>query len=172
MPDDPRPLIVTALLDRTSMARFEALRRSHYPPERNQVSAHVTLFRQLPGRELDAVRRQIKAIARVTPPLAADVLPPRANGNGVAFPLVAPELVMVHAELADGWASLLIASDRAQLHPHVTVQNKVRATLARATLDVLERDFVPWRAQVTSIALWRYLDGPWESLGEIRLRGA
>ncbi len=53
---DPRPLIVTALLEPGVQARFEALRRAHYPAALNQVPAHVTLFRQLPGRELDAVQ--------------------------------------------------------------------------------------------------------------------
>ena len=38
------PLIVTAELPRDIYALAEGLRRRHYPPERNQVAAHVALF--------------------------------------------------------------------------------------------------------------------------------
>jgi hypothetical protein len=171
MTDDPRPLILTARLDGASMARFAALRRAHYPPERNQVPAHVSLFHQLPGRELEAVRLRLKALARGTPAFAAEVLPPRSIGNGVAFPLNAPMLVNVHAELADAWAPLLIAQDRGRLYPHVTVQNKVTAAVAHATLATLAAGFAPWRAQVLAIDIWRYLGGPWEDVGSVALRG-
>jgi hypothetical protein len=171
MADDPRPLILTARLDRAAMARFEALRRAHFPPDRNIVPAHVSLFHQLPGREIDAVRLRLKALARATPAFAADVLPPKSIGNGVAYPLAAPTLVALRAELADAWAPLLIAQDRGRLFPHVTVQNKVSAAAARETLATLAAAFVPWRAQVVGFDIWRYLDGPWEAMGSVALRG-
>ena len=42
------PLIVTALLDEAAQQRFDRLRRSHFPPERNHLDAHLTLFHRLP----------------------------------------------------------------------------------------------------------------------------
>ena len=42
------PLIVTALLDEVAQERFDRLRREHFPPERNQLDAHLTLFHRLP----------------------------------------------------------------------------------------------------------------------------
>src|SRR5690606_9346017 len=43
-----QPLIVTATFGAADQAWLEDLRRAHYPQERNQVPAHLTLFRQLP----------------------------------------------------------------------------------------------------------------------------
>lgn len=40
--------ILTLHLDPTAQSRFEALRQRHYPPERNQIPAHLTLFHTLP----------------------------------------------------------------------------------------------------------------------------
>ena len=43
------PLILTAQLPRDLHARFTALRTAHFPPERNYLEAHVTLFHALPA---------------------------------------------------------------------------------------------------------------------------
>ena len=53
--DDRDPLILTLMLDEGTQAWLDALRRAQFPPERNLVPAHVTLFHALPGGELDAV---------------------------------------------------------------------------------------------------------------------
>ena len=42
------PLIVTALLGRADHAWLDGERQRHFPPERNQLPAHLTLFHQLP----------------------------------------------------------------------------------------------------------------------------
>ena len=38
------PLIVTAQLDARAAAALGALRRRHFPPGRNDLAAHLTLF--------------------------------------------------------------------------------------------------------------------------------
>lgn len=168
---DYRPLILTALFEPDTQARFQRLRDSHFPPERNIVPAHLTLFHHLPGGEIDAIRARLSQIARLTPAAAADVVGLRSLGKGVAFTIRAPELEAVRAELADAWATLLVPQDRQGWRPHVTVQNKVRPEEARALLAKLEADFAPWRADLVALRLWRYLNGPWEALGEFRFRG-
>src|SRR5215217_6904909 len=50
------PLVLTLALDAATAAWLEALRRAHFPPERNLVPAHVTLFHALPGEAIAAVR--------------------------------------------------------------------------------------------------------------------
>lgn len=170
LPADPRPLILTALLDHAATARFEALRRAHFPPERNVVPAHVTLFHQLPGSSLDAIISHLRAVARAQSMLTVEIAPPRTLGNGVAYDLRAPELISLHAALAAHWAGLTIAQDQARLRPHVTVQNKVSAATAAATLQQLSRDYVPWLAQVRGVTLWRYLGGPWQHIRDIGFR--
>jgi hypothetical protein len=135
------------------------------------VPAHVSLFHHLPGSELDAVRRRLKAVCgQVAPPpvLVAEV---RSIGRGVAYRLRSPALVDVRAELADGWATLLIAQDREGFQPHVTVQNKVTGTQAKATLAQLAAGFTPFETRAIGVAIWRYRDGPWEALGHVDFRG-
>ena len=50
-------LIVTAELGKQDFAWLDALRRRHYPAERNRVPAHLTLFRTLPPSAEAEVRR-------------------------------------------------------------------------------------------------------------------
>lgn len=152
------------------MAKLEALRRHWYPPGRNQVPAHVSLFHQLPGRELDAVKRRLKSVAAECPPPRVTVAGVKSLGQGVALRLASPELAAVRAELAEGWDTLLIPQDRAGFDPHVTIQNKAGAAEARDCLRAMTASFVPFETRCVALALWRYLDGPWERLAEIGFR--
>lgn len=169
--DDPRPLILTALLAPAAQSRFEALRRAHYPPDLNQVPAHVSLFHHLPGSELAAVKRRLLAVCGPLPPPKIEIAGLKSLGRGVAFQLRSPELDGVRAELADGWNTLLIPQDRAGFRAHVTVQNKVTGAVARATFETLRAGFLPFVTTVTGVAIWRYLGGPWQALGEVAFRG-
>lgn len=171
MTPDPRPLILTALAEPDAQGRFEGWRRAHYPPALNQVPAHITLFHHLPGSELDAVKRRLKAVCGQLPPPAIAVTGLRSLGKGVALKLHAPELEFVRNELADGWSTLLIPQDRQGFRPHLTIQNKVTAAEARATLQRLEAGFRAFETCAVAIAVWRYLGGPWEPLGQVGFRG-
>jgi len=168
---DPRPLILTAQLEAPAQARFEALRRAHYPPALNRVPAHVSLFHQLPGRELEAVRRRLKAVCGPVAPPDVEVTGLKLLGQGVAYKLRSAALADVHAELAQGWDTLLIPQDRAGLDAHVTVQNKVTPAAAKATLRQLSAGFAAFATRAIGIAIWRYCDGPWEPLGQVAFRG-
>jgi hypothetical protein len=169
--DDPRPLILTALLAPAAQAHFEAVRRAHYPAERNQVPAHLSLFHHLPGRELAAVKRRLQAVCGPLPPPRIEVTGPKSIGTGVAFGVRSAELDAVRAELADGWQTLLIPQDRNGYRAHVTVQNKVSSSVARATLQRLAAGFSPFATTAVAIAIWRYCDGPWQPLGQVAFRG-
>ena len=170
MTPDPRPLILTALLEPHVQAWFEDLRRAHYPPELNRVPAHVSLFHHLPGSELAAVKRRLKALCAELAPPPIEVTGLKLLGKGVAYKLRAPALADLHAELAEGWWALLIPQDRVGFDPHVTIQNKVTPAAARATLASLTAGFRPFATRALAIALWRYCDGPWESLGSVPFR--
>ena len=54
MPDD-RPLVLTAALDDETFDWLDGLRRRHFPPERNHLAAHLTLFHALPVDQLGRV---------------------------------------------------------------------------------------------------------------------
>jgi len=167
----PPPLIVTAELDPPATERLDALRRAHFPPERLQVGAHLTLFHQLPGEEEEAVRADLAAAAASRPVPAATIAGVRLLGRGVAFDVDAPELVRTRAALAETWAPWLVAQDRGWGRPHVTVQNKVAPEVARALHETLSHGFEPWPARAEALGLWRYLGGPWEAVARVGFGG-
>jgi 2'-5' RNA ligase len=158
------PLIVTLRLDDESSRFFDALRREYFPPERNHLSAHVTLFHALPPNRRDSVRADLAraAAARTAFPVAVTGL--RFLGRGVAYDLAAPELLDLHAQLRSRWAATLTAQDGQKLSPHVTVQNKVAPDTARRLFEGLRRDFSPRHAQGIGLELWEYRGGPWAFL--------
>lgn len=47
-------------MDEDSFEFFNALRRAHFPPERNPLSVHITLFYHLPGECLDEIEDYLK----------------------------------------------------------------------------------------------------------------
>ena len=167
---DSRPLILTARPDAATLARFEALRRAHFPAALNRVPAHISLFHQLPGSEYAAVVERLRLTAREhpRPPVTATGL--RSLGRGVAITLRSPGLAALHADLAAAWEPLLIPQDRQRFAGHVTVQNKVMPAAAKATLATLSAGFVPFDFSIVAIDVWRYLDGPWEHLHATALR--
>jgi len=146
------------------------LRRAHYPPDRNYLPAHLTMFHVLPPSAEGEVRR---ALARL-----AEEAPPRASieglmdlGGGVAFRISSSDLDAMRSELAANFRGLLSAQDRAWWRPHVTIQNKVSARIARTLLDDLEREFRPRPLGIVGLGLHRYLGGPWERVATYSFRG-
>ncbi|MBN9113604.1 MAG: 2'-5' RNA ligase family protein [Pseudonocardia sp.] len=162
-------LIVTAMLDDAAQERFDALRRTHFPPERNHLAAHVTLFHKLPGEHRREVEDDLGVVAgRVGAEVPVRVAGLRFMGQGVAFVLRSPALTQARSGLAQRWEPWLSAQDRAKgADLHVTVQNKVEPEQARALHDALRAEFSPSDVSATGLALWRYLDGPWEELARV-----
>ncbi len=167
---DHRPLILTARPDPGTQARFEALRRAHFPPALNRVPAHISLFHQLPGSEFNAVVARLRLTAREHPAPQVEAVGLRSLGRGVAVTLRSADLVALHADLAEAWEPLLIPQDRHRFAGHVTIQNKVTPAEARATLALLSAGFAPFAFRIVAVDVWRYLDGPWEALQSVALR--
>lgn len=168
---DYRPLILTARFGSRAQALFQRLRDMHFPPERNIVPAHLTLFHHLPGGELQAVSDRLAMLVRSAAVFEVEISGLRSLGRGVAFEIRSETLEALRAELAAGWHGLLIPQDQQGWRPHVTIQNKVEPAVAKALLATLSRDFMPWRGRIAGLSLWRYLDGPWEAVREFRFRG-
>ena len=61
------PIIVSAEFGAADFARLDGLRRAHFPPARNVLPAHLTLFHHLPPSletEIDArVGRMVGALS-------------------------------------------------------------------------------------------------------------
>jgi hypothetical protein len=161
---DAAPLILTLETDERSFAFFDAQRRRSFPPERNFIPAHITLFHHLPGRERAAIADTLLRTALHQKPMTLTVAEVRFLGRGVAYAIRSPEADLLRASLAEEWRPWLTPQDRQKHAHHVTVQNKVPPDVARALFDELRRDFTPFTATATGLHLWTYRGGPWDSL--------
>ncbi len=133
------------------------------------VPAHVSLFHHLPPARFGELDRLIRELTRGTVP-AAMLEPPRSLGRGVAFDVRSPELLAVREEIAERFGSDLIPQDRSRPRLHITVQNKVDADTAHATLRELSDGFAARPLAIAGVAIWEYLGGPWRGLAEHRFR--
>jgi hypothetical protein len=165
------PLTVTAELPGDIQAWAERLRRAHYPAERNQVAAHVTLFRALPPSCEDMLREALAAAARTHPPLPARLDGTIPLGQGTAIGIVSPPVQALRAELADRLRGLLTPQDSAAPRLHVTIQNKVSEREARALQSELAGTLQPRDFRFAGLALHRYRDGPWAFVKRWSFRG-
>ncbi|GAB3225909.1 2'-5' RNA ligase family protein [Hymenobacter seoulensis] len=165
------PLILTLTLDEPTQQLFNALRQQHFPPERNYLQAHVTLFHHLPGMEQTVIEAHLEEVAAHTPPLPLAVTGLRFLGRGVAYDLENPRLRPLHKQLQQEWASWLTPQDKQPLRPHITVQNKVLPEVARALHQELSGRFAPFAGLGTGLGLWAYRGGPWELLRQFAFTG-
>lgn len=157
------PIIVTAIFGERDFALLDGLRRTHFPPERNLVPAHLTLFHHLAPTLAGELKRRLAELARGGAPQAW--LGGVVNlGRGVAFRVESPELEAIRAELAEAFAGVLVPQDRAGWRPHVTVQNKVEPAAVKALQAALVAGFVRRPLAIAGLASWWYRGGPWEPL--------
>jgi hypothetical protein len=163
-------LIITAEIASSDRAWLEQLRLAHYPPDRNQVQAHLTMFRALPPSAEAEVRSALLRMASRPPPYAS-IAGLMDLGGGVAFRIVSPDLDRIRNELIETFHGLLSAQDAGGWRPHVTIQNKVAPKEARALLATLERSFRERPLAIAGLGLHRYLDGPWDRLATYSFRG-
>jgi hypothetical protein len=163
-------LIVTAEIAPRDLAWLDQLRRAHYPVERNQVPAHLTIFHALPPSAQGEARRALARLANEPPPRAS------IEGlidldSGIAFRIVSPDLDRIRRDLTEDFRGLLGAQDSAGWRPHITLQNKVPPREARSLLVKLRRDFTPKPLAIGGLGLYRYLNGPWEKVASYAFRG-
>jgi 2'-5' RNA ligase len=156
-----QPFVLTLKLDRRSFDIFDTLRRQHFPPERNFIPAHVSLFHALPGSEEAVIREMLSAICADTPAVPLNFNRVRFLGKGVAIAADSPELARLHSRLAALWQAWLSPQDRQPFCPHVTIQNKVTPEAAQALHEQLATSWQPFTALGVGLLLWRYDNGPW-----------
>jgi 2'-5' RNA ligase len=161
----PPPLILTLHMDESSREHFDRLRELHFPPERNYLNAHLTLFHQLPGEHEAEISTELREVCQEREPLTLSVTGLRFLGRGVAYELSSPQLLALRRELVRSWDPWLGAQDRQGFKPHITVQNKVSPEQARALHHELQVTFSPFEVGGLGLSLWRYLGGPWEPAG-------
>lgn len=163
-------LIVTAELGREDFAWLDGQRRAYFPPERNQLSAHLTMFHALPPSLEDEARRELASQA-ANPPPGATIAGLMNLGRGVAYRVVSDDLERIRRDVAAHFHGALTAQDAGGWRPHVTIMNKAEPRAAKGLLLELERDFRPRPLAIHGLGLHRYLGGPWEILGRWSFRG-
>ena len=161
---DPAPIIVTALFGASDQAYFDAMRRKHFPPERNVLDAHCTLFHHLPPSIADELKHRLTEETRMIRAPGARVASLVSLGRGVAFRIDCPALTAIRARLAEAFAGLLTPQDAGGWRPHVTIQNKVTPSVAKLLLADLQRDFKARDVAIAGLGAWWYRGGPWEKL--------
>ena len=162
------PIIISALLGPEDFAWADGLRRAHFPAERNQLPAHLTLFHHLPPSALDSLKRLLASEARSAAEPAARISRLVSLGQGVALAVDSPGLVAIRSHIADAMRGQLTPQDQAAWRPHITIQNKVTPSAARALLQALRADFAPRPIQLIGLAAHWYRGGPWEPIAEWR----
>ncbi len=163
-------LIVTAELGASDQAWLNELRLRHFPPERNQLAAHLTMFHALPPSAESEARARLSRLGNEAPPVA-EIAGLMDLGGGVAFRVVSPGLDAIREDLANSFHGLLSIQDSGGWRPHVTIQNKVASKVARALREQMERSFEPRPLKIAGLGLHRYLGGPWEPIALTRFRG-
>jgi hypothetical protein len=162
-------LIVTAELGKADFAFLDVLRRRHYPPERNRVPAHLTMFRSLPPSAEGEIRRRLARAASASAPDARISAVMDLDG-GVALRISSTGLEQLRDDLADEFHGLLTAQDLGRWTPHVTIQNKVEPRTSRRLLAELRSTFEPRPVTIRGLELIRYAHGGWEPLAMFRFR--
>jgi len=151
------PLILTLQPDLESQAFFDAQRKLYFPPERNLLSAHLTLFHQLPNQP--EVHQQLKSLKLNAFDMEVKGL---INlGAGVAYRIESDVLLMLRKELATAFNAFLIPQDRHGFRPHITIQNKTSPETARQLISDLSGTFKSFNVRATGLSLWVYEGGPW-----------
>jgi hypothetical protein len=164
------PLLITAELPPDVLAWADALRRAHYPPERNRLRAHVTLFHALPPSVEDELLQILADLARAAPPVAT-ISGLMKLGNGTALAVDCPEMVELHGIIADRMHGLLTQQDAQPLRLHVTIQNKVTTEAARALQASLAPELKPQSFRFPGFGLYAWEDGLWRPIRTIAFRG-
>jgi len=167
----PAPLIVTAEMPPDLFSWANQLRQDHFPPERNFLKAHVTLFHALPPSAEGEVRDCLKELVRDNPPVPARLVGVMKLGKGTALQLESEGMIALWRQMADRFHGMLTPQDEHKPRLHVTVQNKVSIEEAKALQAELAPSVQPRDFAFTGLGLHAYLGGPWERLGKFAFRG-
>lgn len=165
------PFIVTAALPQDIQSWAEALRRAHYPPERNHLHAHVTMFHSFAPSLLEELKDYLPQVAREFAPIEARVSGLLDLGTGTAIALESEPLLALRAMIAEHFHGSLTAQDLYEPRPHITIQNKVTKREARALQTELGPTIDSRNFTFPALELHLYHGGPWQLVKRMAFRG-
>lgn len=164
------PLLVTAALPADVLAWADGLRKAHFPPERNKLQAHVTLFHALPP-SVEEELRQILADLAGSPRPEARISGLMKLGGGTALAIESPGMVELHAAIAERMHGLMTRQDAQPLKLHITIQNKVTTQAAQELQTQLSGTLERRSFRFRGFDLFAYEDGLWRPLRTFPFRG-
>ncbi len=170
-PTPPAPFIVAGELPADVLAWADGLRRAHYPPERNWLKAHVTLFHSFAPSLKEALPRYLSAMAGEYAPPAAEVTGLMDLGKGTAIAVRSPGLLAIRDRIAEHFWDLLTRQDQGGKKLHITIQNKVPRDDALALQRSLEPALPHPKFHFVGLALHIYRNPYWEAVGAWKFRG-
>ena len=165
------PFIVTAELPVDIFAWANGLRSQHFPPERNWLKAHVTLFHAFAPSLRDELPRFLTRTAAEFAPPAAKLAGLMDLGGGTALAIHSPAMLALRKRIAEHFWEMLTKQDQGGKRLHITVQNKVPRAAALALQAELGPRLAARSFVFTGLGLHRYCDPHWEAVGTWKFRG-
>ncbi len=165
------PFIVTASLPPDIFVWADGLRREHFPPERNHLQAHVTLFHSFAPSLLEELKIILPQIAGEYAKVPAQITGLMDLGKGTAIRLQSTGMLAIRSAIAEHFHGALTDQDLHEPRLHITIQNKVSKEEARALQASLEGQIETRFFDFPGLELHRYLGGPWEELRRFAFRG-
>jgi 2'-5' RNA ligase superfamily len=166
-----QPFIVTAELPADVLSWADGLRAKHFPPERNHLVAHVTLFHAFAPSLSAELRSELARLAKENPSPRAVIDGLMNLGRGTALAIRSPAMLALRQELADRFHGSLTAQDSHTPRLHITVQNKVAPEAARALQAELGPKLKPRKFDFTGLGLHLYQNPHWERVNVWKFRG-
>jgi 2'-5' RNA ligase len=165
-----KPLLITAELPPDVLAWADGLRRAHYPPEKNRLRAHVTLFHALPPSAEAEVQRLLAELAKGAPP-EARIASIWNMGGGTAFDVASEGMEQLHALMRERFEGIMTLQDDRKLRLHITVQNKVQPGTAKVLQAELRKSFEPRQFRFRGLGLYAWDEGLWQPIADYSFRG-
>lgn len=167
-----RPFIVTAALPPDIQSWADKLRRAHYPAHRNHLHAHVTMFHSFAPSLYEELKDFLPIVTREFARPEAQITGVMDLGKGTAIALQSEAFLALRELIAEHFHGSLTAQDLYEPRPHITIQNKVTKTEARALQAQLSATLEPRTFTFPALELHLYQDGPWEPIKTSAFRGS
>ncbi|MFU7528078.1 2'-5' RNA ligase family protein [Qipengyuania sp. ASV99] len=165
------PFILTAALPPDIQSWAGALRAAHYPPDRNHLHAHVTMFHSFAPSLLEELQDYFPVLTREFAPPAAAITGLMDLGTGTAIAIQSAPLLALRGLIAEHFRGSLTAQDLYEPRPHITIQNKVTKREARALQAELRPAIAAREFNFLALELFLYKGGPWELVKRSAFRG-
>lgn len=161
--DESEKYILALQTDPAHHKAVTALRNQHFPANINKLSAHVALFRALPGSQLPLIQSAIENLVSNYEPFPISTGEPFPMTHGVGLHVHVEPATDIFRTLREQWGGFLSKQDQS-FRAHYTIQNKVETRTAQKSLEEIRSG--PHRFQgstgtVTGLSLYLYDRGYW-----------